>query len=103
MPIYAFQCGQCGHQFDRLQRLSDPDPDTCPSCSAQAIRRQLTAPQFRLAGGGWYETDFKKEGDKKRNLADGGGSESGKSEAAPATSSPATPAPTTPAKAATPD
>ncbi len=103
MPIYAFQCGQCGHQFDRLQRLSDPDPDTCPSCSAQAIRRQLTAPQFRLAGGGWYETDFKKEGDKKRNLADGGGSESGKSEAAPATSSPATPAPSTPAKAATPD
>ena len=103
MPIYAFQCGQCGHQFDRLQRLSDPAPDTCPSCSAQAIRRQLTAPQFRLAGGGWYETDFKKEGDKKRNLADGGGSESGKSEAAPATSSPATPAPTTPAKAATPD
>ena len=103
MPIYAFQCGQCGHQFDRLQRLSDPDPDTCPSCSAQAIRRQLTAPQFRLAGSGWYETDFKKEGDKKRNLADGGGSESGKSEAAPATSSPATPAPATPAKAATPD
>ncbi len=103
MPIYAFQCGQCGHQFDRLQRLSDPDPDTCPSCSAQAIRRQLTAPQFRLAGGGWYETDFKKEGDKKRNLADGGGSESGKSEAAPAASSPATPAPATPAKAATPD
>ncbi len=103
MPIYAFQCGQCGHQFDRLQRLSDPDPDTCPSCSAQAIRRQLTAPQFRLAGGGWYETDFKKEGDKKRNLADGGGSESGKSEAAPATSSPATPAPATPAKAATSD
>ena len=103
MPIYAFQCGQCGHQFDRLQRLSDPDPDTCPSCSAQAIRRPLTAPQFRLAGGGWYETDFKKEGDKKRNLADGGGSESGKSEAAPATSSPATPAPATPAKAATPD
>ena len=103
MPIYAFQCGQCGHQFDRLQRLSDPDPDTCPSCSAQAIRRQLTAPQFRLAGGGWYETDFKKEGDKKRNLADGGGSESGKSEAAPATSSLATPAPATPAKAATPD
>ena len=103
MPIYAFQCGQCGHQFDRLQRLSDPDPDTCPSCSAQAIRRQLTAPQFRLAGGGWYETDFKKEGDKKRNLADGGGSESGKSEAAPAASSPATPAPATPAKAATSD
>ena len=37
------------------------------------MRRQLTAPQFRLSGGGWYETDFKKDGDKKRNLAGEGG------------------------------
>lgn len=72
MPIYAFECTQCGHSFDRLQKLSDPDPDTCPACSAQAVKRQLTAPSFRLAGSGWYETDFKKDGDKKRNLADGG-------------------------------
>ena len=70
MPIYAFECGSCGHAFDRLQRLADPDPDTCPQCGAQQIRRQLTAPQFRLAGSGWYETDFKKDGDKKRNLAE---------------------------------
>jgi hypothetical protein len=32
----------------------------------------VTAPAFRLAGSGWYETDFKKEGDRKRNLADSG-------------------------------
>ena len=71
MPIYAFECTQCGHSFDRLQKLSDPDPDTCPACSAQAVKRQLTAPSFRLAGSGWYETDFKKDGDKKRNLSEG--------------------------------
>ena len=81
MPIYAFECAQCGHTFDRLQKMSDPDPTTCPSCGAEAVGRQLTAPSFRLAGAGWYETDFKKDGDKKRNLADGG---SGKTEAAPA-------------------
>jgi len=74
MPIYAFQCSACGHTFDRLQKLSDADPSVCPSCGAEAVSRQLTAPQFRLAGGGWYETDFKKDGDKKRNLADAGGS-----------------------------
>ncbi|HSD17010.1 MAG TPA: zinc ribbon domain-containing protein [Thermomonas sp.] len=73
MPIYAFTCDACGHQFDRLQRLSDADPVECPACGASGqVRRQLTAPQFRLAGGGWYETDFKKDGDKKRNLAEGG-------------------------------
>jgi len=78
MPIYAFQCTSCGHSFDRLQKLSDPDPETCPSCGVAAIRRQVTAPSFRLAGSGWYETDFKKDGDKKRNLVEGGdGAKSG--------------------------
>jgi putative FmdB family regulatory protein len=74
MPIYAFECDACGHNFERLQKLSDADPTVCPECGAEQIRRQLTAPQFRLAGGGWYETDFKKDGDKKRNLAGEGSS-----------------------------
>ncbi len=73
MPIYAFACDACGHAFDRLQKLSDADPSECRACGAATVRRQLTAPQFRLAGGGWYETDFKKDGDTKRNLAGEGG------------------------------
>ena len=100
MPIYAFECAACGHAFDRLQKLSEADPTQCPVCGEPHVRRQLTAPQFRLAGGGWYETDFKKDGDKKRNLAEGG--EGGKpsadkpaSEPAPAkTEAKPTPAPT---------
>lgn len=78
MPIYAFACDACEHQFDRLQKLSDPDPDTCPECGAAKIRRQVTAPAFRLAGSGWYETDFKKDSDKRRNLAGDGGKSEGK-------------------------
>ncbi|MEO6172277.1 MAG: zinc ribbon domain-containing protein [Arenimonas sp.] len=70
MPIYGFECESCGHQFDRLQKLSDSDPTECPACHQETLRRQLTAPQFRLSGTGWYETDFKKEGDKKRNLTE---------------------------------
>jgi putative FmdB family regulatory protein len=75
MPIYAFACSACGHHFDRLQKLSDPDPAACPDCGADSVKRRLTAPSFRLSGSGWYETDFKKDGDRKRNLsekADGG-------------------------------
>ncbi|MEO6264581.1 MAG: FmdB family zinc ribbon protein [Luteimonas sp.] len=70
MPIYAFACVACGHHFDRLQKLSDPDPAACPHCGADAVKRQLTAPSFRLSGNGWYETDFKKDGDRKRNLTE---------------------------------
>jgi putative FmdB family regulatory protein len=70
MPIYEFECPSCGERFDRLQKLSDPDPDSCPNCGATGVRRRLTAPAFRLAGSGWYETDFKKDSDRKRNLAE---------------------------------
>ena len=83
MPIYAFRCSVCNHEFDRLQKLSDPDPATCPDCGAGGgVSRRLTAPSFRLAGSGWYETDFKKDGDRKRNLAEGGEG-AGKPEAKP--------------------
>lgn len=92
MPIYAFECTACGHQFDRLQKMSDPDPDSCPACTQGAIKRQVTAPSFRLAGSGWYETDFKKDGESKRNLAGGGegvGSGAADTAAKPAKSEPA--------------
>jgi putative FmdB family regulatory protein len=79
MPIYAFECASCGHEFERLQRLADADPTHCPVCGAEQVRRQLTAPSFRLAGAGWYETDFKKDGDKKRNLAEKSDASSGSS------------------------
>jgi putative FmdB family regulatory protein len=104
MPIYAFECAACGHRFDRLQTMSDPDRATCPWFSVGHVRRQLTAPQFRLAGGGWYETDFKKEGDKKRNLAGDGAAPSSGGESKPAESKPAEKKPEAPkpeAKAST--
>jgi putative FmdB family regulatory protein len=93
MPIYEFECGGCGHRFDRLQKLSDADPSICPVCAAPQLRRRVSAPSFRLAGSGWYETDFKKEGDKKRNLVDGSnGSAAGDGGAAAAPTAPTAPA-----------
>src|ERR1700761_9184479 len=85
MPIYEFECSTCGNRFDRLQKLSDPDPETCPECGKPTVKRRVTAPSFRLAGSGWYETDFKKDGDKKRNLAEGAkSSESSSGDSKPA-------------------
>lgn len=102
MPIYAFECAECGHRFDRLQKLSDPDPETCPACGKSTVKRQVTAPSFRLAGGGWYETDFKKDGDKKRNLAEGGGGGDAKPASSGGDSAAATPAKTESKPASTP-
>jgi putative FmdB family regulatory protein len=102
MPIYAFECAACGHRFDELMKLSDPDPTDCPSCGKPQVRRQLTAPQFRLAGGGWYETDFKKDGDKKRNLASDKEAKPADAAASKAEGTPAAPKASEPAPAAKP-
>lgn len=70
MPIYVFRCDDCGEKFERLQKLSEPDPAVCPHCGKRdTVHKQVTAPAFRLAGSGWYETDFKSDKEKKHNLA----------------------------------
>ena len=67
MPIYGYACRSCEHAFDALQKMSDPKLVDCPECGEATLRKQLSAPKFRLKGQGWYETDFK-TGDK-RNIA----------------------------------
>ncbi len=68
MPIYEYRCSNCEHELEALQKLSDPVLSDCPECEQPALKKQLSAPGFRLAGSGWYETDFK-SGDNKKNLA----------------------------------
>ena len=40
----------------------------------------MSAPLFRLAGSGWYETDFKSDKEQKRNLLEKGEKEPAKAE-----------------------
>ena len=68
MPIYEYQCKSCGHELEKLQRMSDPALADCPSCNESELQRLVSAAAFRLKGSGWYETDFKKDG--KKNLHD---------------------------------
>ena len=88
MPIYEYLCGDCGHKLDALQKLSDEPLVHCPHCAAPSLKRQMSAPSFRLKGGGWYETDFKN--DKRRNIAEseskGDGQAEGKADKADARS-----------------
>src|ERR1700733_14823181 len=70
MPFYEYQCKNCGHDLEAMQKVSDPPLKKCPHCGKSQLQRLMSAPVFRLKGGGWYETDFKGDQDKKRNLAD---------------------------------
>jgi putative FmdB family regulatory protein len=67
MPIYEYRCKACGHELEKLQKISDDPLTDCPACGQPELSKLISAAGFRLKGGGWYETDFKK--DKKKNLA----------------------------------
>ncbi|MEY3338223.1 MAG: hypothetical protein RL245_1215 [Pseudomonadota bacterium] len=79
MPFYEYECRSCGVQTEVLQKISDKPLRKCEACGKSALVKLVSAPIFRLKGGGWYETDFKSEQDRKRNLA-GDGDEKPKSE-----------------------
>ncbi len=87
MPIYEYRCGSCSHELDALQKISDSPLRKCPECGKLTLRRLISAPVFRLKGAGWYETDFKGDGDKKRNLVETSSSESSRSESSSSESS----------------
>lgn len=70
MPFYEYQCQACSAQVEVLQKISDAPLKKCPECGKNQLRKLISAPSFRLAGGGWYETDFKTDKDKKRNLVE---------------------------------
>lgn len=67
MPIYEYECKDCGHQMEAIQKISDAPLSVCPECGKNGLQKQISASGFRLKGGGWYETDFKKG--SKKNLA----------------------------------
>lgn len=75
MPFYEYECGACGERHEALQKVSDEPLLECPACGKPSLKRLISAPSFRLKGGGWYETDFK--AGNKRNLAESGDSKPG--------------------------
>lgn len=59
MPIYEYQCQKCNHQFEAIQKFSDPALEECPECHLPALKKLISAAAFHLKGSGWYQTDFK--------------------------------------------
>ena len=70
MPFYEYQCGNCGHYLEAMQKITDAPLRKCPDCGRLALKKLLSAPVFRLKGSGWYETDFKSDKETKKNLVE---------------------------------
>jgi len=73
MPIYEYQCDECGHKLETLQRISEAPLTDCPQCNGAGLRKLVSAAAFRLKGTGWYETDFKNKGKEEKKPAKSNG------------------------------
>ena len=59
MPIYEYQCSQCGAIVERIQKVGDKQLRTCPECSGR-MSKLVSRMSFQLKGGGWYEQGYSK-------------------------------------------
>jgi putative FmdB family regulatory protein len=82
MPFYEYECQACKFYAEVMQKISDAPLKRCPSCGKQRLKKLVSAPVFRLKGGGWYETDFKSDKEGRRNLL-GADREEAKAESKP--------------------
>ena len=60
MPIYEYRCSECGHELEKIQKISDLPLKDCPACGKPALQKLISAAGFRLKGG------------KKKNVAESG-------------------------------
>jgi putative FmdB family regulatory protein len=65
MPVYEYECSDCGCKMEAMQKIKDEPLKTCPSCKGK-LRRLVSLTSFHLKGNGWYATDYK---DKKQPAA----------------------------------
>jgi len=61
MPLYEYECTECGHRTELLQRHGDPPLEKCPECGS-TVRKLFSAPAVQFKGTGWYVTDYADKG-----------------------------------------
>ncbi len=70
MPIYEYECNQCGGRFEVVQKFSDPVLTVCKLCNAKGLRKVLSPTAFVLKGSGWYATDYPSQERKQANSSE---------------------------------
>lgn len=57
MPLYEYQCTQCGERSEILQKISDPPYAHCPKCGGD-VKKLHSSPAIQFKGSGFYKTDY---------------------------------------------
>ncbi|HEX2079780.1 MAG TPA: FmdB family zinc ribbon protein [Longimicrobium sp.] len=77
MPTYEYRCPECGNEFEKFGKMSDPPVTECTRCGAEAQRKISAGAGLVFKGSGFYITDYRGEGYKKAAEGEKGGSSSG--------------------------
>jgi len=56
MPLYAYKCDACGHEFDKFQHFVDDPLTVCPVCMEEALRKVFSPVGIVFKGKGFYAT-----------------------------------------------
>ena len=70
MPLYEYQCDDCEHRFEKIQKFSDPPVTTCPSCAGK-VRKLVSSSAIQFKGTGWYVTDYARKPSDGQPASDG--------------------------------
>jgi putative FmdB family regulatory protein len=86
MPIYEYECKNCGKRFEKMQSITAEPLTECVNCGGGPVRRVLHPVGVIFKGSGWYVTDSRKTAPSGSAASDGK-SKAGKAEGPPAAES----------------
>lgn len=85
MPTYGYRCTACGHEFERMQKITDPALTACESCDGP-VRKILYPVGIAFKGEGFYVNDYKKSSGSTKSESSSGESKSSDSTASSSSS-----------------
>ena len=57
MPLYEYECTQCGKRIEKIQKFSDSPLTTCEKCGGK-LEKLISSSAIQFKGSGWYVTDY---------------------------------------------
>jgi len=66
MPTYEYECGACGHRFEKYQGMTEKAIKKCPECGKAKVERLISGGAGVIfKGSGFYQTDYRSKSYKE--------------------------------------
>ena len=72
MPLYEYECTECGQRSEKIRRFSDPPLTKCEKCGGK-LKQLVSRSAIKFKGSGWYVTDYARKPTVSANSSAGSG------------------------------